>query len=181
MKIITGTMAVKAVRLFVVLALVIGGTTVTTTDAYGQKKEKKEKKKKEKKQKGGKTLARPAGVNSAVSSYVNDSFDIYEGNQQIADKLTVTDKKITDGGDPASIKKDLNDAKSKLESQQKKIAELLKTSKDMTEKAKGVTPKTDAMKAAKHVKAGTDALNSAKGKIPGQIQQITSQLGRLGG
>lgn len=131
------------------IALLIGGVSMST---YAQKKEKK--------------IERPAIVGHAsVDKFVDSSFDVYERNQELTEKLSDAAGNVTEA----------KAIKNKLDAQMKEVAGLLEQSADVMKEAKSISPKTDSMKAVKALNTATKALNETKQAIPGQIEQIKTQ------
>ena len=138
------------------VALLITGVSV---NSYAQK---------EKKAKKEKILKRPAKVgHSATDSYVTSAFNLYEKNQKITKQLSDAKGNIADAGK----------VKNELEQQMKEVKGLLGKSADVLKQAKGITPKTNSLKAVKAVNAGTKALNATQAAIPGQLDAIKAQSG----
>lgn len=139
------------------IALLMAGVSV---DSFAQKKKKK------KKEKAAKELKRPDKVGHAsTDAFVTSAFDIYTKNQAITKKLSDATGNVADAG---KIKTD-------LEGQMKEITGLLGKTGDVMKGAKGITPKTDSMKAVKALNTATKALNATKTAIPGQLDQIKAQ------
>jgi len=119
-------------------------------------------------QKKEKPLKRPSLVHHAsVDKFVDSSFDVYERNQKLTEKLSDAAGNVTEA----------KAIKNKLEAQMKEVTGLLGQSADVMKKAKTITPKTDSMKAVKALNVATKALNKTKENIPGQIEQIKAQAG----
>jgi len=139
------------------VALLMAGVSA---DSFAQKEKKKKKEKKEKE------LKRPDKVGHAsTDAFVGSSFDVYEKNKELAGKLSNAAGNVADAG---KVKTD-------LEGQMKEITGLLGKSADVMKGAKGITPKTDSMKAVKALNAATKALNKTKEAIPGQLDAIKAQ------
>ena len=153
---ITITKSLKTITRVALIAVLMGGVSVNT---YAQK---------DKKAKKEKVIKRPgASGHAATAKFVDSSFDVYERNQKISEKLSDVKGNAADAG---KIKSD-------LEAQIKEITGLLGQSKDVLTKAKAITPKTNAMKAAKAANAAVKALTATKDAIPGQLEMIKAQKG----
>ncbi|MGB0886919.1 MAG: hypothetical protein ACPGSL_02245 [Vicingaceae bacterium] len=132
--------------------------TSFTTNASAQKSKNKQEK----------VIKRPSLSNhTETDKFVDSSFDVYERNQKIANKLS--DLKAN-GADPAQMKKDLN-------AQLKEVVGLLSQSKNVIQTAKNITPKPKAIKAAKSANMAAKALTETKDAIPAQLAAIKDQTG----
>ena len=137
------------------IALLMTGVSV---DSFAQKKDKKAKKEKE--------LKKPASVgHAATDKFVDSSFDVYERNQKLSEKLS----------DAVGNAADAGKVKSDLDAQVEEIKGLLGQSKDVITDAKTITPKTNSMKAVKAINTATKALNATQKAIPIQLEQIKAQ------
>jgi hypothetical protein len=122
--------------------------------------------KEEKKAKTEKTIQRPGTVgHAATDKFVDSSFDVYERNIKLTDKLS---NAAGNAGEVKSIKND-------LENQTNEVKGLLGQSADVMKEAKTITPKTNSMKAVKAINAATKALNTTKENFPIQLEQIKNQ------
>lgn len=147
----------KKLRLLntVFAVLLIMGTSV---DALAQKEDKKAKTEK--------TIQRPGNVgHAATDKFVDSSFDVYERNIKLTEKLSNVAGNVTE------IKSIKND----LENQTNEVKGLLGQSADVMKEAKTITPKTNSMKAVKAINAATKALNTTKENFPIQLEQIKNQ------
>jgi hypothetical protein len=136
------------------IAFLITGVSV---DSFAQKAKKAKKEKVIKK-------PAPAG-HAATDNFVNSSFDLYERNQKLSNKLSDAKGSVADAGK----------VKSDLEAQMKEVTGLLGKSKDVLAKAKTITPKTNAMKAGKAANTAVKVLNATQKAIPSQLDQIKAQ------
>lgn len=146
-----------------IITKVLFVTLLITGISFSSSAQKKEKKKKEK---TAKVLKRPAKVgHAATDSYVASAFNLYEKNQALTKKLADAKGNVADAGK----------IKTQLENQMKEVKGLLGKSADVVKQAKGITPKTNSMKAVKAVNTATKALNATQAAIPGQMEQIKNQ------
>ncbi|MCB9364872.1 MAG: hypothetical protein H6587_09910 [Flavobacteriales bacterium] len=122
--------------------------------------------KEEKKAKTEKNIKRPGIVgHAATDKFVDSSFDVYERNIKLTDKLSNA------AGNVGEVK----EIKNELESQTKEVKGLLGQSAHVMKEAKTITPKTNSMKAVKAINAATKALNTTKENFPIQLEQIKNQ------
>ncbi len=134
------------------VTLLITGVSV---DSYAKGKDKKEKE-----------IKRPGSTgHAATDKFVDSSFDVYERNKKLSDKLSDAKGNVADAGK----------VKSELEAQVEEVKGLLGQSKDVMTKAKSITPKTNSMKAVKALNTAVKALNATQKAIPGQLEQIKTQ------
>ncbi|PCI94084.1 MAG: hypothetical protein COB15_14925 [Flavobacteriales bacterium] len=148
------TSNLSTVTKVLMIALLMTGVSV---DSFAQK---------DKKAKKEKVIKKPASAgHAATDNFVNSSFDVYERNQKLSNKLSDAAGNVADAG---KVKND-------LEAQLKEITGLLGKSKDVLAKAKAITPKTNAMKAGKAANAAVKVLNATQKAIPAQLDQIKAQ------
>ena len=137
------------------VALLILGMSANTFAQKGEKKAKTEK-----------VIERPGMVgHAATDKFVDSSFDVYERNIKLTEKLSNA------AGNATEIKSIKND----LENQTNEVKGLLGQSADVMKEAKTITPKTNSMKAVKAINSATKALNMTKENFPIQLEQIKNQ------
>ena len=151
------TKKINTITKIALVAILMVGVSVNTYAQKGKKAKKEE------------VVKRPVPCgHAATAKFVDSSFDVYERNRKVAAQLS--DVK-GNAGDAAKIKND-------LEVQLKEVGGLLGQSKDVMAKAKTITPKTNATKAVKSVKAAVKALTATKDAIPAQLAMIKKQSGK---
>ncbi len=122
--------------------------------------------KNDKKTKTEKVVKRPGVIgHAATDKFVDSSFDLYERNMKLTDKLS---NAAANAGEIKTIRKD-------IENQTTEMTGLLEQSADVMKQAKTISPKPKSMKAVKAINAATKALSATKENLPKQIEQIKNQ------
>jgi hypothetical protein len=141
-------------KVVLVVLLAVG----TSANTFAQKEEKKAKTEK--------NIERPGIVgHAATDKFVDSSFDVYERNIKLTDKLS---NAAGNAGEVKTIKKE-------LENQTNEVKGLLEQSADVMKEAKTISPKTNSIKAVKAINSATKALNTTKENFPIQLEQIKNQ------